>query len=597
MSLCLNPDCLHQNVNEENICQCCGSKLRLREHYRAIKLIGEGGFAKTFLAVDEDKPSKPDCAIKQFLPQAQGTDTLEKASELFQQEAVRLEQLDQHPQIPSLLAYFTHENRQYLVQQFIDGENLAAELTQKGAFNEAQIISLLEELLPVLEFVHSHQVIHRDIKPENIIRHNSEGKLFLVDFGASKYATKTQLAARGTVIGSLGYAAPEQEVGKANFSSDIYGLGVTCIHLLTNVNPVELWDVSENKWVWHKYLTSAINKELERILDKMVARATSKRYQSVAEVLQDLNTLETKQKLTATKIISTRPELQTQISPSPGRKLPLRPLGIGIAVFSFTVVGLGLYAIYEQWQQKRDLVANTLDTMESLKKAGNYQECIEKAQANPSSQVQSLLRDCENAQADLDLTAAKELAIDFQFSEAITKLKQIPSTSLAFAEASQLLPVYEAKQKYSKLRNHLAAGEWKAADRETKNVMLEVAGRKKSDWMDDESLKNFSCTELRTIDDLWRQYSNGRFGFRVQRDIYLSLGGSREYNRKVWETFAQSVGWRVGTKWLSYQELTFDISTAASKGHLPYDGLGFGISGFSDDLFSSLMFRCVECNL
>lgn len=123
MSYCLNPDCQKpQNAEGTKFCQTCGSKLLLKERYRGIKLIGQGGFGRTFLSIDEDKPSKPHCVIKQFFPQAQGTSNTQKAAELFEQEAVRLDELGKHPQIPELLAHFTQDNRQYLVQEFIDGD-------------------------------------------------------------------------------------------------------------------------------------------------------------------------------------------------------------------------------------------------------------------------------------------------------------------------------------------------------------------------------------------------------------------------------------------------------------------------------------------
>jgi len=109
----------------------------LKERYRAIKQIGEGGFGRTFLAIDEDKLNQI-CVIKQFLPQAQGTNNIEKASELFKLEAVQLAELGHtHPQIPELLAYFTQDNKQYLVQELIDGQNLAEEITQNGTFSDS----------------------------------------------------------------------------------------------------------------------------------------------------------------------------------------------------------------------------------------------------------------------------------------------------------------------------------------------------------------------------------------------------------------------------------------------------------------------------
>jgi serine/threonine protein kinase len=290
MSYCLNPRCpTPENPAGTNFCRTCGSKLLLKERYRTIRPLGQGGFGKTFLAVDEDKPSHPYCVIKQFFPQAQGTNTVQKAGELFTQEAVRLDELGKHPQIPELLAYFSQDSQQYLVQEFIDGRDLAQELAMNGAFNEAQVRSLLNDLLPVLQFVHQHQVIHRDIKPENIIRRSRDSQLVLVDFGASKVATGTALARTGTAIGSAGYAAPEQSLGRAVFASDLYGLGVTCIHLLTGMHPFDLFDPSENAWVWRDTLKSPVSNTLGRILDKMLESAINRRYQSAAEVLKDLN--------------------------------------------------------------------------------------------------------------------------------------------------------------------------------------------------------------------------------------------------------------------------------------------------------------------
>ncbi len=120
---------------------------------------------------------------------------------------------------------------------------------------------------------------------------------------------------------------------------------------------------------------------------------------------------------------------------------------------------------------------------------------------------------------------------------------------------------------YRQLDRLLASGKWQEADGETAIKMLEVAGRTKDGWLRGEDIDRFPCEDLRTIDQLWVKYSNGRFGFSVQKRIYESLGGSREYDRKIWEAFGDRVGWRVNSKWLHYNDLKFN--TKAPIGHLP----------------------------
>ncbi|MBS0018038.1 MAG: serine/threonine protein kinase [Arthrospira sp. SH-MAG29] len=300
MSYCFNPHCPNpQNPGEGELCQHCGASVKLsppmagsaNSRYTALELLGQGGFGRTFLAVDQLTPDHPQVAIKQFFPLGNNA---KGAAELFRQEAQQLEILGEHPQIPNRVAYFESEPYQYLVQEFIEGNNLAQELMLKGPFTENQIYQVLDELLPVLQFIHSHKVIHRDIKPENIIRRQrsskgSENTLVLVDFGAAKLVTGGLLPKTGTLIGSAAYTAPEQLMGKAVFASDIYSLGVTCIHLLTGVTPFDLFDGHEGNWGWRSYLKSPVSDELGDILDRMLAGATSKRFHSAAALLLKLH--------------------------------------------------------------------------------------------------------------------------------------------------------------------------------------------------------------------------------------------------------------------------------------------------------------------
>jgi len=446
MSKCLNPDCLQTN-SKTTYCQKCGSKLLLTDRYRALEILGQGGFGRTFLAVDEHKPSQPYCVIKQFLPQAQGTNNQEKAGELFKQEAIQLEHLGKHQQIPELFAYLIQDNRQYLVQEYIEGQNLAQELAQTGAFSETKIINLLGDLLPILAFIHQKQVIHRDIKPENIIRRKSDNKLFLVDFGAAKVATHTALAGIATQLGSPGYFAPEQWAGKPIFASDLYSLGVTCIYLLTNIDdPRCLFDSGEYDWVWRNYLTVKVNNTLGQVLDKLLQQGTKKRFQTAQEVLEALQ-------LTTKPISPPTP----QFTPQPTVKPTPEP--------------------------------------------------------------------------NIELKSAKGV-------------------------------------NYRQLEQLLKAGNWKEANKETAKKMCAVAGRTKEGWLNEKDIDNFPCEDLRTIDQLWVKYSNGRFGFSVQKRIYQSLGGTRSYDSKIWEAFGDQVGWPVNG-WRSGRD-QIKFTRQAPSGHLPW---------------------------
>lgn len=291
---CLNPNCQSpQNPEGAKFCLKCKESLSpLLGRYRPNDALAKGAFGKTFMAVDEAKPSKPKCVIKQFAPKDPTSASI--ALRLFQHEAEQLDRLGKHPQIPELMAHFEQDKRQYIVQEFVDGQNLKDELKNKGKlFDEVEIIQLLRDLLPVLKFIHGSGVIHRDIKPDNIIRRAKDQSLFLIDFGAAKHAvSESALAAPGTVIGTPHYDAPEQAVGQSTFASDIYGIAATCIHLMTGESPnYRLYSHAEGGWVWQQYLKSPVGEQLVAILNKMLARELKHRFKTSIEVLQALQTL------------------------------------------------------------------------------------------------------------------------------------------------------------------------------------------------------------------------------------------------------------------------------------------------------------------
>ena len=122
---------------------------------------------------------------------------------------------------------------------------------------------------------------------------------------------------------------------------------------------------------------------------------------------------------------------------------------------------------------------------------------------------------------------------------------------------------------YRPLHNLLVSGKWKEADLETSKKILEVAGRMKAGWLRVEDIKNFSCEDLRTIDQLWLKSSNELYGFSVQKRIYINVGGTNKYDQKIWENFGESIGWRVNQEWLKVDDINFVANAAI--GHLPWD--------------------------
>ena len=347
MQICQNPNCSNPfNADGNRFCISCGQsnfgKL-LRNRYRVLKLLGEGGFSRTYASEDADRLNAP-CVIKQFFPQVQGTGQRTKAAEFFKEEAFRLYELgENHTQIPRLLAYFEQGSSLYLVQEFIQGQTLLQELQQQ-TYGEVEIRELLADLLPVLEFIHTHNVIHRDIKPENIIRRIGDEKPVLIDFGGAKQVTQATVGRQSTVIYTLGYAPTEQMAGFACHASDLYALGVTCVRLLTQCLPLQdihgrihdpLYDAMNAKWLWHEYLQKKginISEDLRIILDKLLKHFPSERYQTAVEVINDLKSTILTSEPIALKIVSLP---QSILVPPPAKVIVPLP---DLETFEFDIV-------------------------------------------------------------------------------------------------------------------------------------------------------------------------------------------------------------------------------------------------------------------
>lgn len=270
--------------------------------YQLLKPLGKGGFGDTFLAIDLDTMNQRHCVVKRLrIDSHHSPEIVAGIKKAFEKEAKVLEDLGvRSGNIPCLYDYFsstvtdpelsTPQEFNYLVQQYIEGEDLKKELEEQGRFSEEKVLALLNNILPVLKFIHKNNVIHRDIKPSNIMHSKEEdNKFYLIDFGAVKQVIKGDIDTTETsiVFASVSYAPQEQlRKEKVDYSSDLYALAASCVQLLTGEFPEDSRDVN-NLWNWQKY--PYISEHLGKILRRMLQEDRHYRFQSAPEVMEALN--------------------------------------------------------------------------------------------------------------------------------------------------------------------------------------------------------------------------------------------------------------------------------------------------------------------
>ena len=268
----------------------------LHNRYFPHKMLGKGGFGATFLASDLSLPGRPYCVIKQLRPTSSNPGIFKMAKKLFIREAETLGRIGNHPQVPSLRDYFEDSKQFYLVQEFVKGHDLQKEIKKNGPFSEEATKQFLQEFLPIIDYIHSQDVIHRDIKPANLIRREQDRQLVLIDFGAVKdpetlnkntAANYAETHLTEISVGTQGYAPPEQLAMRPVFASDIFAIGVTCIYLLTGKQPKELdYNPRTGDMDWKKFVN--ITNHLSEVLMKMMEMSVRHRYKTATEVLDAL---------------------------------------------------------------------------------------------------------------------------------------------------------------------------------------------------------------------------------------------------------------------------------------------------------------------
>jgi len=272
--------------------------------YEILDRLGEGGFAITYTArmnrpdCPLNTPDRPRYVVKEIpFPISNDPRVLERASNRFEREANALRRLGQNSRIPELFDHFEENNHFYLVQEYVQGHPLSQELAAGDRWNEQQTVALLREVLEILNSVHQKNIIHRDITPSNLIRRETDQNIVLIDFGAVQEigtftSNSTGEIFRSQAIGTRGYMPAEQYNPQSTPQpyNDIYAVGIIAIQALTGRRPTNLPQDPETGEIIWDYLTSEpVSDSLTNILTKMVRFHFQDRYQSVGEVLQDLD--------------------------------------------------------------------------------------------------------------------------------------------------------------------------------------------------------------------------------------------------------------------------------------------------------------------
>ncbi|MDJ0735934.1 MAG: serine/threonine-protein kinase [Nostocaceae cyanobacterium] len=414
----------------------------LQNRYQVIKSLGAGVFGQTYIAVDIQQPHYPKCVIKQLKIACYQSSYLETVRLRFLSETQTLQHLGHHNQIPQLISCFEEYERFYLVQEFIEGHSLTAELPTNqnnmgDLWTETEVIEFLRDVLSILDFIHSHGVIHCDVKPDNLIRRAYDGKLVLIDFGCIQpvnFGVDAVLPIYRMPVTSLGYIPPEQFIDQTQPNSDIYALGMIAIQTLTGLTPLQLnIDPHSNEIIW-RFQHTIVSDFLAAVLSKMIRYNFQERFQSAAEVLRVLKQMPLEGRysssLESQSILLSKSEDNSQSQ----EQVPTKSKSSNSqTTFSPLLTGM-----------KVGLVTNSM-----LMGFGVY----------------SLLQNSPNQSPTETLRQAAEKYQGGDLHRAIALIKSIPSSSNVYPDAQATIEEWQqqwqiAAEIYQKAESALKVGEW-----------------------------------------------------------------------------------------------------------------------------------------
>ncbi|MEA5530259.1 serine/threonine-protein kinase [Dolichospermum sp. UHCC 0684] len=629
--------------------------------YIIQNVLGEGGFGITYSAIEQSTGEL--VAIKTLNGKRQRAKDFPKQQERFVNEAFNLRAFS-HPHIVKVYKMIQEDGLWGMVMEFIDGVDLNDYVDENGQLSEDDALLYIDQIGQALEYIHQQDgMIHRDIKPHNMVLRRGKKEAVLVDFGLAcnidKFTTRdgrtpgyappeqytpgeqlgfyTDVYALATTLyylltadglkdkdeyihesiirkyGALPLEPPQyynSRISKRVNDAIIKGMELEVENrpqtvgefreLLGLLIPPILEVLDEMSLDQAVELKSAVGIDYTQLRNLLAARKWKEADEETARIMLSVAKREEEDWLDAEDIHNFPCEDlhtidQLWVKYSNGR-------------FGFSVQ----QRIYQSMGGTRKFNPSVLDAFGDTvgwRKEGNwlYYKNITFDETAPEAFLPTLGKGREyrgilGVQEAVVRILAMVIAGFYSRVETCylpDSKSDIQNPKLASVVSLESLEISAVGMDYRKLRNLLAARKWEEADEETARVMLSVAKQQESLRVK-EDIDNFPCEDLRTIDYLWVKYSNGRFGFSVQKRIYENLGGTRKYDEKIKDAFGDTVGWRKGGSWLdSSSETIFDIK--APEGHLPVLGMvaGGGSGGVGEgrklDWWGCLLSRFDTC--
>lgn len=540
--------------------------------YVIDKVLGTGGAGITYRA--RDVQTQGIVAIKTLNPTIQAQPDFTKHQERFIQEAFRLAKCS-HAHVIQVDDVCQEGELWCMVMEYIDGGNLESLVKQKGGLEEVEAIRYIYQVGSALSYIHKRGILHRDVKPANIMRRSENNEAVLIDFGLARdfIEDKTQIHTNSR---TEGFAPLEQysRNAKRGAYTDVYALGATLYYALTLQIPFPAQFRTQGiSLIPPQQHNPKISDRTNLAILKSMELHSENRPESIAEWLSMLteNTeiILSSSPIKAKKVEENTPTINespvTQQSSPSAHHTPLPVMNVPPVPVSKKVRRVV--------KKPRVIETQTPDYTYDPFSPTRFQNAPSVV-SPPNQSVSEFDRD----QVFNDYDGVDEASIPTQMATPDTVLESEP------------VSLSEVGLNYSTLETLLQNHSWRKADEETHRLMLKAVNKQDAGYIDRSTMTGFPCRDLQTIDQLWLKYSNGRFGFSVQKRIYQSLGGKRGYDKKVWEAVGDRLGWRMNGTWLFQDYLIY--TNKAPQGHLP----SIAMSGLLERGIYTLMSRIMDCN-